>query len=369
MLTRTGLGVTVAAVLLVGAGLTFGYRELAVVGVAVLMLVVVALWAARRPVRVEVRRRLTAPRVARTDPIRIVYDVANRTRFRSARFALVDRCDGRVATTAVEPLPTGSSARVTATIATRRRGIFDVGPCRAERTDALECAVGRSSVADRLQVLVHPRIHPIVGPAGRLHQSERESTVRRASSDPMSGFVSLRQYVSGDDPRLIHWPTTARVGSLMVREHVDQRRPQFTVIVDTSDNSATPDDFEEVVDAAASAAAHAVEHGLDVVVRTTSRDHPGRPDPLRDAVGVLELLTPVGQTSGVDLLSLASLFTAGFDQSAILLLTGPTGPSSSLADSAGSLTVRIGDGAVAGAGAAMAVRDAREFALRWQGAR
>ena len=100
--------------------------------------------------------------------------------------------------------------------------------------------------------------------------------MRRATVDPLSGFVSLREYVPGDDPRLIHWPTTARVGTLMVREHVEVRRPEFTVVLDTAAHVATADDFEEMVDVAASIAVHALRDGLDVVVRTTDRDHPGR---------------------------------------------------------------------------------------------
>ena len=64
--------------------------------------------------------------------------------------------------------------------------------------------------------------------------------IRRAASDPLCGFVSLREYVPGDDPRLIHWPTTARVGTLMIREHVELRRPEFTVVLDTAPEASAP---------------------------------------------------------------------------------------------------------------------------------
>jgi uncharacterized protein (DUF58 family) len=37
-----------------------------------------------------------------------------------------------------------------------------------------------------------------------MHTVEDEAVIRRAASDPLSGFVSLREYVDGDDPRLIH---------------------------------------------------------------------------------------------------------------------------------------------------------------------
>ena len=71
-----------------------------------------------------------------------------------------------------------------------------------------------------------------------MHTVEDEAVVRRAASDPLSGFVSLREYVDGDDPRLIHWPTSARMGTLMLREHVELRRPEFTVVLDAVDDVA-----------------------------------------------------------------------------------------------------------------------------------
>ena len=142
--------------------------------------------------------------------------------------------------------------------------------------------------------------------------------------------MSLREYVPGDDPRLIHWMTTARTGTLMVKEHVELRRPEFTVVLDTAHHVATPDDFEEAVDVAASIAVHAVRSGLDVVVRTTSREHPGHPIPRSSESQVVDLLTPVQQASGADLLSVATLFRTGIDQAAIILITGPDGPSSRL---------------------------------------
>jgi uncharacterized protein (DUF58 family) len=74
----------------------------------------------------------------------------------------------------------------------------------------------------------------------------------------MSGFVSTREYVAGGDPRLIHWPTTARTGVLMVRQTVEIQWPEFTVVLDTSDAVNTADDFEGAVDVAATLAAQAV---------------------------------------------------------------------------------------------------------------
>ena len=215
-------------------------------------------------------------------------------------------------------------------------------------------------------VLVHPKVYRLAGPYGAMQSVEAEAAMRRAASDPLSGFVSLRAYVDGDDPRMIHWPTTARTGTLMVREHVELRRPELTVLLDTSTDVASADDFEEAVDVAASIAVHALGTGLDVVVRTTSRANPGLPVPLVQEGSVLDLLTPVEQTSGTGSLALSELFAGRLDRSSVVVVTGPRGPSSRMPASARVITVRIGHGAEITPGIALAVADAAEFSARWR---
>ena len=128
---------------------------------------------------------------------------------------------------------------------------------------------------------------------------------------------------------------------------------------------ASADDFEEMVDVAASLAVHALRTGLDVVVRTTNREHAGRPTPLVSEAEVLDLLTPVGQTE-VEPIAVGALFTQGFDHTSILLVTGPDGPSTQLAAKDQSVTIRIGDGARSGAGIGVAAQDAPGFVNRWR---
>jgi hypothetical protein len=209
-------------------------------------------------------------------------------------------------------------------------------------------------------------VYELIGPQGTVRVVENESAIRRAAIDPMSGFVSMREYVAGDDPRMIHWPTTARTGTLMVREHVEVRRPEFTIVLDTGPEVGTADDFEEAVDVAATLAVHALRSNLDVVVRTTDRDHPGRPTPLVEEGQVLDLLTPVQRSAPEQLLQLASLFTHGFDHTSIIMVTGPSGPSSRVAAIEQMTTVRVGQGAQPASGIALAAVDATDFVNRWR---
>jgi uncharacterized protein (DUF58 family) len=366
MLTRSGLGAAIAAVALAVCGAWWRYEELVVAAAAVAVAVVVALWSARAAYRTRIVRNVTSPRVARGDPIRAIYRVTNSGRRRVPPVNIVDHCDDQTIRVPIEAVRPDDRTEAVGLIPTRRRGVFAIGPWSVERLDPLGLAVGRRSGETTSPIIVHPRIYSLTGPYGAMHTVEDEAVVRSAVSDPLSGFVSLREYVDGDDPRLIHWPTSARIGTLMLREHVELRRPEFTVVLDALETVATPDDFEEMVDVATSVAVHALKSGVTVRLRTTAREFPGSLRPIDRETRVLDILTPVQQCSVENSLALAEVFQVGIDHTTIVFVTGPDGPSTTLRAADKLAIIRIGDGAVAGTGIAMAAADAREFARRWR---
>ena len=367
MLTRTGLGVLIGTVLCVVFGLLFSYEELLAIAAAGTIAVAMALYTSRRPSRHSARRRLITARVARGDTVHVRYQIFNQTQHRLGSTRLTDEFQGLHQSFNVPSLPRMSRYEATAAFATRRRGIFSIGPLSFERTDQLGLATASRPIGQMGTVVVHPRVYPLITATGAVRVITNDAVLRRPSSDPMSGFQSLREYQYGDDTRLIHWPTSARAATLMVREFVDLRRHEFTVVIDTSTEASTADDFEEVVDAGASVAAFALRSGLDVVVRTTSRLRSGRPYPLVDQTEMLDLLTPLQQGSGTDVLSLASLFTGGLGGVAVLVVTGPRGPSTIFSHGDQISVARVGVGAeTAGLScSAIAANDAAQFAERW----
>jgi uncharacterized protein (DUF58 family) len=366
VLTRSGLGAAVGAVVLAMCGVWWRYEEFVVAAACLAVAIGVALWSARVRHRAEIVRTIAAPRVARGDPIRAVYRATNRSRRRSAPATIIDSCDGSETRVELPPIPRDDRTEVAASIPTRRRGIFLVGPLVVARIDPFGLAAGRRADDRTASIIVHPRVHLLEGPYGAMHTVEDEAVIRRSAADPLSGFVSLREYVDGDDPRLIHWPTSARMGTLMLREHVELRRPEFTVVLDAAQSVATAEDFEEMVDVAASVAVHAIRSGVDVTVRTTARQFPGAVRRLERDTQVLDLLTPVTQVAVGSIASLAEIFHSGLDHTMIVFITGPEGPSSILTHTEKLSTVRIGHGAVAGPGITMAARDAAEFVQRWR---
>jgi uncharacterized protein (DUF58 family) len=366
MLTRSGLAAAAAAVVLGVTGWWWRYEELVVLATVTIAAVLTAVLSARARDRCRITRFIAAPRVARGDPIRAVYRATNPTRRRAPATTLIDRCGDAEIRIDLPGIPSDDRTEVVGSIPTSRRGVFQVGPWAVERVDPLGLAVGRRAGDEVGTVLVHPRVYPLQGPYGTMHTVEDEAVIRRTASDPLSGFVSLREYVEGDDPRLIHWPTSARMGTLMLREHVELRRPEFTVVLDAADSVAGPDEFEEMVDVVASVAVHALRSGVEVGVRTTARRTPGALRPVTRETQVLDLLTPVEQVPRTALMSLAEIFHRGIDHTAIVLVTGSRGPSSTFAHTDRFYVVRVGADAVVSSGVALAVKDAREFVRRWR---
>jgi uncharacterized protein (DUF58 family) len=45
-------------------------------------------------------------------------------------------------------------------------------------------------------------------------------------------FLSVREYRPGDSPRHVHWPSTARHGTVMVRELEEERTRRLAIVVE-----------------------------------------------------------------------------------------------------------------------------------------
>ncbi|MDX2380777.1 MAG: DUF58 domain-containing protein [Acidimicrobiia bacterium] len=366
MLTRSGLGAIVAAALLTVLGIWWQYEELLIAAIGIAAIVAFAIWASQRPFRASITRRMASVRVPRGSSIRLRYRVINDSRFRSGSATIIDRCDGHTCRVTVAAIPADSVSELSGAIPTTRRGVFAVGPFDVERTDPLWLSIGTRADDATTMVTVHPKVYDLVSPHGTSRVVENESILRRAATDPLSGFVSMREYVPGDDPRLIHWATSAHTGTLMVREHVEVRRPEFTVLLDTSAHE-DPADFEEAVDVAATLAVHGIRQGLDVSLRTTDPEHPGYTLALTDERRVLDLLTPVERTTSSVAVPIATLLAAGGLHATLALVTGPAGPTTQIASIETAVIVRVGSGDATDGGRGLSVADANEFVQRWRG--
>src|SRR5579871_5312551 len=100
----------------------------------------------------------------------------------------------------------------------RRRGRFTLGPVVATTGDPLGLFRRELQLAPEHELLVLPPVLPLSHVdlfAGTMPGRGRGS---QRSLQTTTNVVTVRNYVAGDALTRIHWPTTARLGQLMVKE-------------------------------------------------------------------------------------------------------------------------------------------------------
>ncbi len=116
----------------------------------------------------------------------------------------------------------------------RKRGVHEASAVTLRSAAPFGVAERRGT----LQVAGSTIVLPAVIPLGRLPFLTLDSDPERASrsvSRRGTGpeFMGIREYRPGDSPRHVHWPSTARTGTVMVRELEQQRSRRLAIVVDT----------------------------------------------------------------------------------------------------------------------------------------
>jgi uncharacterized protein (DUF58 family) len=268
VLTRLGWGIAAASAALYAAGAWLGYPEAVVLAAGGVLAVVSALlWTLPQP-RLAVRREITPDRVARGEAANGILHLTNTGRTRRSGLHAYDVCGTGTIDVDIPGLRPGRTEQVTYDLPTERRGEIPVGPLRLVRADPFGLARRVREYGDTRPLLVRPRTVPLpLLPSGRNHHLEGPTTDTAPAGTVT--FHALREYVVGDDLRHIHWRSSARTGTLMVRQLVDASLPQTTIVIDTNEDAyPDPDDFELTVDAAASISAGASAASFPVRILT-----------------------------------------------------------------------------------------------------
>lgn len=158
-------------------------------------------------------------------------------------------------------LEPGGERLVTWETALPRRGRQRLPGLRIATRFPFGLFVKRGPVLLDAEVLVYPAVHPI-SPA-RLRQLggvEAAAVSRRGRGHDL---YSLREYRAGDDPRLIHWRSSARAGAVMVREQ-EEDTALDTRLVLTGTGTRDARRLEIGLSEAASLAVHFLRTGAGV---------------------------------------------------------------------------------------------------------
>ncbi|MFM7056764.1 MAG: DUF58 domain-containing protein [Planctomycetota bacterium] len=135
-----------------------------------------------------------------------------------------------------------------------RRGLYRFGPLRLSSRFPLGIGERGQSIEQPAELFVYPAIGRLL-PAWQ--QRDRCQQETHASSTPRYGllddeFHSIREYRPGDNRRAVHWRSSARHTSLMVREHQQNRQTELVLLLDLcSSAAATAEDLEFAISFAA----------------------------------------------------------------------------------------------------------------------
>ena len=256
MLTRRGLAVLISPIALAIAGRVFGIVELYMLAAGAIALIAasfVAVWL--RTITVDVTRSIHPPRVPAGTPSRVDLEIRNRGRRRSPVVAINDPFDGgrRWARFHAAPLPPAARERAAYRVPTERRGIFDVGPLEVVLSDPFGLTARKVPAAGITQLTVYPRIDRVVALPPTLGNDPHAGADHPTALSGMGeDFYALREYEIGDDTRRVHWPSTARVDDLMIRQDEMPWQSRTTILLDVRRHIHTPEAFELAVSAAAS---------------------------------------------------------------------------------------------------------------------
>ncbi|MGO1971934.1 MAG: DUF58 domain-containing protein [Propionibacteriaceae bacterium] len=155
-------------------------------------------------------------------------------------------------------------------VPTSRRSVIRVGPARTVRGDPFGL-MGREILwTEAIDLYVHPRTVRLPGrDGGFIRDLEGHSTAKLTNSD--ISFHALREYSPGDDRRHVHWRSSARTGTLMVRQFEETRRSQIAIGLDLGANSYdTGDEFELAVSVVGSLSLQALRDENNVTVLTSA---------------------------------------------------------------------------------------------------
>ncbi|MBP2018654.1 uncharacterized protein (DUF58 family) [Symbiobacterium terraclitae] len=229
-------------------------------------------------------------------------------------------------------LPLAGCRLVHVNLTARRRGRCHVGPIRIRTGDGLGLFAREIMLRSRQQITIYPRVHPIddlriplAQPFGHVRTPER------AFEDP-SNHAEIRHYVPGDNPRHIHWRTTARMGTLMTRQYELSATTQLILFLDLNrdvhvDGSASGggSSAETAVEIAASLAALALrskmEAGLVCMGQERFAVSPGRGD--RTFQEIMEVLAQVEAEGDMLMEQLLEAETAHLGHRATLVVITP----------------------------------------------
>lgn len=283
-----------AALLLLWIG--FGELELMTTAVFLLAAVAVGLGFVRFSTpSLETLRRIYPARAHEGDTVAIELEMAPARR-RLRNLIVEDTVHGLGVARFAAAVTPHRTAIARYEVHCRARGVFSVGPATATVTDpfGLSERTARIGAADRLTV--YPRIEPLIGiPIVRGRDPSQHAA--RPTFAPHGGedFYTLREYQAGDDLRRVHWPSSAKRDSLIIKQLEVPWQARALILLDVrAERYPAAGSFEQAVRGAASVLTHLHRSGFTPDLWIADRaPTPKGGDRYQHAMDALAIVAPV----------------------------------------------------------------------------
>ena len=330
-LTRGGIGMLglIALVILLSSS---SNAPLFIVMSFYIALLLVNVPYARLGVRNLSVRREHASHVKEDSEICVNLRVTNRSRHTRVLLRLYDQgpAPARVAPLQIPILPGWRTQTLTHTCSAGKRGVYHFRTCIVESSSPFGLVRARKEIPAESELVVYPVYYELMGAMFPFHKTFSGMTAAPGSR-PGEGpsFFGLREYRSGDPIRKIHWPTTLRTRTVMIKEFEEDMHASVTIVLDSCKSSIVTagDDtnLEVAIRVAASLANYTLVNGhpttltyFDEMTRTIRGDKAmGELTPVLDA---LARLTP-SDTSPAELINRASAQSAKNANCIVILLS------------------------------------------------
>ena len=300
-MTARAYGLVVCGIAALVSGWIEAWPELSALGAAAIALVVAVFAVAGRRPSASVSVATSRLQVVRGQRATV------RVRTAGARRGWLRLVDGPpAAPLASMRLRRQRGVDVALPVDTSRRGQWPLGPYAVVQADpwALVRRVAGSSTAGTLTV--YPRTVAVRASVLRAAIGDSDRASRRIGDQH---FHALRDYVLGDEPRMVHWRSSARAGKLVVRQQVAAATTGTVVLLDVDTSAYGSDDqfgsgwlserFESAVEVAASIAT-SQRHSTELVHVVTNRRGDAllsaptaAPGVLLDAFATVQAVAPV----------------------------------------------------------------------------
>jgi len=306
-MTLRAAGLLVGGAGLVGLGWGAGWPELTALGIAAIALVSLVIVVAGRAPRLSVTLDGVSIRVERGQRATVRMTLRLPRRWRWLR--IVEGPPSAPVATSPLRKPEGLGAiNLRLPVDTTRRGERPIGPYSVVHGDPWAIVRRVASRSEGGLLTVVPRTVAVRRSALPALQAGDSELAGRRSGD--QHFFALRDYVLGDEPRTVHWRSSAKAGKLVVKQQVAPAPNNTMIVLDTDASAYGSDDqfvntwieerFEAAVEVAASLAIAQTDRVEHVHAVTTSRGAPmtsavaGAADAFLDAFAVVTAVQPVG---------------------------------------------------------------------------